>query len=239
MSAPLEHTIRYKTYLKQTVAEALQAVFEDHPDSLLRDTKVRIPDSFEEADYPLIVVRYHERSVRDAGVGHYERGYDEATNRYYKRQRKHYRGSLEFEISALSSLDLDLISDAFIETVMMSEILSYTNYFLARIYAPEEFERLKDMPTGSIGTYHYYNLPNLGTQDLSAGGESAVPAPWGPEDVLVYQTSYTMEIFGEVISLPPDILYNLITDIRPYPYVGGAEPVPTGADDPAPWLPEI
>ncbi len=66
-------TIRYKTYLKQCIVEALQAVFEVHPDSLLQDTKVRLEHSFEEADYPTIIVGFQETDIKDAGIGHYER----------------------------------------------------------------------------------------------------------------------------------------------------------------------
>lgn len=237
MAFPIQRTIRYKTYLKQCVVEALQAVFEDHPDALLRDIKVRLQSSFEEADYPTIVVGFQESSVNDAGIGHYERVQD-TSGQWYKQRRKHYYGNLTFTISALSTLDRDLISDAFVETVMMSPVREYTNFFLTRIYEPEEFERMKDMPAGSIGTAHYYNLLNLATQKLQPGGDSAVPAPWGAEDVLLYQTSYSIATFGEVISLPPTVLYTLISKVVPYPYVRPIEPVPTGANDPALWFSE-
>lgn len=238
MAFPRQVTIRYKTYLKQCIVEALGAVFEDHPDTLLRDTKVRLQSSFEEADYPTIVVGYQETTVNDAGIGHYERCQDAISGLWYKQYRKHYYGNLTFTISALSTLDRDLISDALVETIMMSPVRAYTNFFLTRIYDPEEFERMKSMPIGSIGTAHYYNLLNIGNQKLQPGGESAVPAPWGPEDVLVYQTSYSVATFGEVLSLPPAVLYTLISDVRSYPYIAPIDPVPTGADDPALWLSE-
>lgn len=238
MAYPIQHTIRYKTYLKQCIVEALTAVFEDHPDTLLQDTKVRLESSFEEADYPTIVVGFQETDVRDAGVGHYERSFDETSGLWYKQRRKHYYGNLTFTISALSTLDRDLISDALVETIMMSPVREYTNYFLTRIYEPEEFERMKAMPTGSIGTAHYYNLLNLANQKLQPSGESEVPAPWGAEDVLVYQAGYSIATFGEVLSLPPVVLYTLISDVRQYPYVRPIDPVPTGADDPALWLSE-
>lgn len=236
MGLPIQHSARYTTYLKQSIVEALEASFEEYPDPLLRDTKVRLEHSFKEVDYPTIVVNYQETSVRDAGVGHYERVQDPTTHLWYKRRRKHYRGNLTFTISALSSLDRDLIRDAFVETVMMSDVHAYTSFFLLRLYHQEDFERLKDMVEGSIGTAHYYSLINVANQDLSSSGESAIPNPWGAEDTLVYQTTYSMAVFGEVISLPPVVLYNLLSEVRLYPYVGGIESVPTGEDDDAPWI---
>jgi hypothetical protein len=235
MAQPIQHTIRYKTYLKQSVVEALEAVFEVHPDNLLKDTKIRLQNSFYEVDFPTLVINYQESEIYDAGIGHYERKQDES-GAWYKQYRKLYKGNLVFTISALSSLDRDLISDAFVETVMMSKVRPYTNFFLTRIYDQKEFERMKNIPIGSLGMAHYYNLINLMNQSISPGGESAVPAPWGAEDVLVYQTSYSIPTFGEVISLPPVILYNLLSQVNIFPYVGGVEPVPTGTVDPALWV---
>ncbi len=232
-----QHTIRYKTLLKQSVVEALEAVFEDHPDRLLEDTKVRLQSSFKEVDYPTIVLNYNEQDISDSGIGHYERAQDTVSGLWYRRRRKRYHGTLQFTVSALSTLDRDIISDALVETIMMPDMHVYTDFFMSRIYRQEEFEWLKDMPEGSIGTAHYYHFINIGNQQLSAGGESAIPNPWGAEDVLIYQTSYSIPVMGEVMSLPPAVLYNLLEEVRPYPYVGGIEPVPTGTVDPAPWIP--
>lgn len=238
MALPRQYTIRYKTYLKQSLVEALEAVFENHPDQLLQDTKVRLESSFEEVDYPMIIVKYHETTIKDAGIGHHERGYDTATSRWYKRQRKLYYGTVEFQIYALSTLDRDLISDALVQTIMMAEVRAYTAFFLYRIYRQETFEQLKSLPAGTLGTAHHYSLINLGTQQLTGIGDSAVPNPWGAEDVLLYQDGYSLPVFGEVISMPPDILYNLLSEIVVYPYVGGIDAVPTGAVDPALWVTE-
>ncbi len=90
---------------------------------------------------------------------------------------------------------------------------------------------------GTLGTAHYYSLINLGTQQLTGIGDSAVPNRWGAEDVLLYQDGYSLPVFGEVISMPPDILYNLLSEVVVYPYVDGIDAVPTGAIDPALWLP--
>lgn len=237
MTYPRQYTSRYTTYLQMSIVEALEAVFEAHPDPLLKDTKVRLPNSFQEVDYPLIVVEYHESDIGDAGIGHYEKGFDQVTGRWYKRQRLHYHGNIEFRISAMSSLDRDIIGDSLIQTIMMSNVEVYTSFFLSRIYHQEEFERLKNLPAGTLGTAHYYNYINMGSSLLHPTGNSAVPNPWGAEDALLYQKGYTMAIMGEVLSMPPDITYNLLEKILAYPYVGGIDTLPTGTNDPAPWIP--
>lgn len=65
-------TIRYKTYLKEAIVEALRNVFTAHPDSLLADTRVNIDFPTDEADYPAVVVRFFERGIKNAGVAHQE-----------------------------------------------------------------------------------------------------------------------------------------------------------------------
>lgn len=237
MAGVRQHTIGYKTVLKQSVVDALRAVFEEHPDDLLQDTKVRLQTSFEEVDYPIIVVNFRESDIIDSGIGHYERVEDSA-GQWYRRRRKRYHGTLEFAVYALSTLDRDIISDALVETIMMPTVHTYTDFFMSRIYRQEEFERLKDLPSGTLGTAHLHHFINLGNQQLSPGGESAVPAPWGAEDALIYQTSYSIPVMGEVLSLPPVVFYTLIEEVNAFPYVGGIDPVPTGVDDPAPWLSE-
>lgn len=67
-----ERTIPYKTYIKRSLVEALREVFANHPDTMLRRTKVSIDYPTSELSYPSVVIRFFERSVRNAGVGHVE-----------------------------------------------------------------------------------------------------------------------------------------------------------------------
>jgi hypothetical protein len=66
------YTVRYKTYLKEAIVEALQNAFVGHPDDLLRSTEVVIEFPMTEAEYPAVVVRFYGRSVNQAGVAHHE-----------------------------------------------------------------------------------------------------------------------------------------------------------------------
>lgn len=67
-----ERTIPYKTYVKRALVEALREVFANHPDQKLRRTKVSIDYPTSELSYPSIVVRFFERTIQNAGVGHVE-----------------------------------------------------------------------------------------------------------------------------------------------------------------------
>lgn len=72
MSILPEQTISYKTYVKETFVQALSPVFTSHPDPLLQHTKVSIEYPRTEADYPSVVIRFHETDIANAGVGHSE-----------------------------------------------------------------------------------------------------------------------------------------------------------------------
>lgn len=67
-----EQTIRYKTYAKRTLVEGLKSVFSNHPDELLQRTKASIEYPKTEVDYPAVLVRFFERDIFNAGVGHQE-----------------------------------------------------------------------------------------------------------------------------------------------------------------------
>lgn len=232
-----QQTIRYKTYIKKAFVEALQSVFSQHPDELLSKTKIRIDFSFEETDYPAIIVRYYGRDFVNAGIGHHDVITDPITGNRYKGQRRIYHGDMEFAIYGLSSLDRDLIADALLQVLAMPETANYTNYFLSRIYSPKEWEQLQGLPAATTGNAHLYHFLNVNNDVISEFGESQVPAPWMPEDVLLYQTSQRVPIMGEVLSLPPEVVFRMIQRVRAFPYIGGLEPVPAGTVDSAIWIP--
>lgn len=72
MSYLPEKTIKYKTYVKTALVEALQPVFTNHVDSKLQNTKVTIDMPKERQQYPSVVIRFYEQQIENAGVGHEE-----------------------------------------------------------------------------------------------------------------------------------------------------------------------
>lgn len=224
-----QQTIHYKTYIKETLTEGMAAVFAGHPDAILRDkTKPTVALPMTETEYPAVVVRFFERDIHNMGVGHQESlpTYDadgEPTGRRIKFKHFGYSGDVEFAIYALSSVDRDLVGDAVVQILTMGETETYSTPFYDRIYEP-------DGVADPTSLEHFINLMS---DRITGYGESEVIAPWMPEDVLVYQTSYRIPITGEFYSREPeDGDFGLVTDVETYPYieVAGEDP-PEG--DPA------
>lgn len=244
MAEPLQpiQVVRYKTYLKESIIEALKPVFTSHADNLLRDTKITVEFPFTEAHFPSIVVRFYEREIKNAGIAHQEFFEDpNSAGRYIRYRHVLYNGDIEFAVYALSSLERDIISDSLVQILTMGDVESYTNQFLNRIYLPN--------PNSEPASVDH--MINLNTDHISGFGETQAPAPWDPEDVFVYQTAYRIPVFGEFYSrTPAQTNYGIIERVDTFPYMGDlGESVPdppwpgpdkqygTGDDlpDPAPW----
>lgn len=232
-----QKTVQVKTHLKTALVDALRSTFAVHPDTLLRDVKVNTEFSFEEVDYPAVVVGYRGRDVTNAGVGHVEWVYNQVDGTAQSHKRRHYHGDVDFTIYALSTLDRDIISDALVEIIGLSEVTNYTNYFLARIYSPVEWLGVtSEVSAEELGTNYNWHHININTDQMYDIGDSQTPAPWMPEDVLLYQGGFRLDVFGEIVSLPSDAFYTIIQQVLSYPYTKGVDPIPQGTVDPAPWI---
>lgn len=244
MAEPLIPTqnLLYSTYLKKALMQALRPVFASHPDPFLRGVKVGPEYPFDEARFPAIVISFYERELKNVGVAHFELFPDpNAINRYQKYAHMMYSGDVQFAVYALSSKDRDLIGDTLVQMLLMGNIEAYTNQFLERIYNPD----LINHPDAEG------HMVNVNTDRITGMGESVAPAPWQPEDVLVYQKAYRVPVLGEVYSrTQPSVNWGIVDRIDIFPYnPANNEPVPNppwaGPDgvygtaddkpDPAPW----
>jgi hypothetical protein len=209
-------TIRYKTYVKEALVEALQNVFIRHPDEILAKVHVGVDFPITEVEYPAIVVRFYERNIYNAGVGHTET-FEDPNNlgRYFHYKHYLYKGDIEFAVYALSSYDRDILSDALVQIIAMGDLELYSNEFLKRIYSPD----LTEEP--SAGSHFI----NINTDEISGFGESQALAPWMPEDIYVFQTSYRVNVFGELYSRTPAVnSYGLVEKVETYPYRSQFDP---------------
>lgn len=242
MPEPLlqQQTIKYSSYVKETLVYALRSVFASHPDAILRSTSVDVDFPLTRNDYPAIVVRFYERGLTNAGVAHIEHIEDaNATGRYVKYKHYLYQGDIEFAIYGLSSVDRDLVGDALVQILTMGETEPYSNLLLDRVYDPPSIPAENE---GGAYDPSMDHMMNLNTDKLSGFGETQAIAPWMPEDVLVYQKSYRVEIHGEFYSRTPVATnYGLVTAVQSYPYnPDDGEPVPNpNPADPAPWEPGL
>lgn len=235
------HGVRYKTYLKAVLIESLQTIFAAHPDPLLSDAHVDVDFSFKEAHYPSVIIRFYERDIHNAGVGHVEWFETDISGQFHRYKHYLYAGDIEFAVYALSSYDRDLVSDTLVDILAMGELSTWSNELLRRLYYTDSTE-------DPITVDH---MVTLNTDQIQGFGETQALAPWGPEDVMVYQTAYRVAVRGEIYSRQPVTQYGLVTDVQTFPYDptdGEAVPDPDwrGPDkvqgtsddqpDPAPWV---
>lgn len=219
-----ERTIKYKTYIKTALVESLRPVFEQHVDKKLNNTKVIIESPKERQAFPSVVVKFYEREIMNAGVGHEELVADPDGGNW-KFKHYFYEGDIELGVNTLSALDRDLIADTLVQTLAMGDLTSYTNNFFNRIYPPDA-----DAIPDSVG--HFINI---NTDRIQGFGETTTKVPWESEDDLVYTMSYRVKVFGEFYSLPPDFPHEYISKVFLYPYIGGFEPVPSGNQGESGW----
>jgi hypothetical protein len=192
-----QFTLSYKTFLKRAVRQAMAAALAGHPDPTVARTQVALDYSLEDYTMPIVIVGFNEEQLPNAGVGHYEwfpaPDFDEGDPIYIEYQHRMYKGSVSFTIYGQSSADRDVLSDAVVETLAMSEVSIPGRAFLDRFYNQIQ----ADSPPGVD------HFPTLNTDQIQPAGEQAVPPPWRPEDALVYQTGYSLTVFGEFYSYVP------------------------------------
>lgn len=231
-----QETIRYSTYIKRAVVEALRDVFADHVDEILRETKIKIQSPKAKADYPTIFVKFYEREIKPVGIGGGEQWIDLSFMDFegvYRFKKSFYWADLEFEILALSTPDRDLIGDSLIQTIQMGNLESYTNQFFERIYPSEEAQ--EDVYPDSV--WHYISI---NTDQISGFGEREGQTPWASEDGKIYKKSYRVPVFGEFYSVPPEAPAGFIEKVNLFPYMGGIDDIPEGdPDDHGEWWPPI
>lgn len=233
MAIPYQQTVRYRTYIKETMVESLRNVFVNHPDPLLKHTKVTPELPTDAASFPSIIVRYYNRSLHNAGVGHHEwfkvtpEGYEPKLFQKFKHFM--YSGDIEFKILALSSKDREFLADALVQIIGMAEAEDYTEAFLERIYDANQTAEPQSL-------YHFINIS---TDDFQELGDQEAPAPWLEEDLLVYSSTFRVPVFGEFYSrlLTDQTSYGFVEKVEVYPWIQDLEDEPNpNPEDPSPWL---
>jgi len=232
-------TVKYKTYVKEALVEALSEVFQHHKDNALARTKVTIDFPRTDADYPTLLIRFNERDIQNMGIGHIEHIHEDGVTGeptdplggVYAFKHYMYHADIEFAIHALSSYDRDLISDTIVQTLAMGDLEGYTNRFFERIYPDERSGKYPD------SIWHFINI---NTDTITGGRETQSATPWQSEDDLIYETSYRAATMGEFYSVPPDMPKEYVTKVLTYPYISGLEPLPEGENpDQSFWQPPL
>jgi len=229
-----QQTVKYKTYVKTAMVEAFRDVFNHHVDEHLAKTKVTIDFPRTESDYPAVIVRFFEKEITNAGIGHEElirlNNEDGSHAGTFKFKHYFYKGDIELAIYSLSSLDRDLIADSLVQTVAMGDLEAYTNRFFSRIYTSNRAQY-------PDAVSHYINI---NADNIMGFGETQQNVPWQSEDDLLYLSNYRVSVFGEFYSLPPDLPAPFVERVLDYPYIESLEAVPIGdPNDGAGWEPVL
>lgn len=220
-----ETTLQYSTFIKRAVVEALRDAFTGHPSQLVAGTDIGIDYPQTEASFPSIVVKFYEREMPNAGVGHYEMlpnpadpGYPNNVTTYIKYYHRMYKGDISFDIYTLSALDRDVVRDALIEVLAMQDVTNAGTNFVNRLYY--------DLNSTPYGAWHY---PVLNLDLITGYGEQESTPGWSPEDKLLYQVTYRVPIFGEFYSNTPAEPQGLSTlaEVDVYPWIPGTDAEPT------------
>jgi hypothetical protein len=228
--------VTYKTTTLRTLIQALKAVFHhqtsgqfDYPEEQFRGLNIVTEWPLSRQKWPAVVVKFNEGRITNAGVGHEEEFQDD--NGLYRRwMHRHFDGSVEFEILALSPYDMNVLSDALIEIISFGKLNAVWELFYDKLYGNQN-----DPYSVLLQLYQI----NLNSDVISGTGMNVSPAPWQAEDSMVYTCSYDIELSGGFYnSIPPNLLglpFVEEVDIESYiqagDFGGDDEPLPF-TDDP-------
>lgn len=211
-----QQTLQYSTFIKRALTESIQDSFAVHPDKTVQNTKAAIDFTHDRFRLPAVIIKFNDPDIYNAGVGHVEWLPDpNLEGQFIKYMHRIYQGEVTFEIWGMTAVDRDLVRDALIEILLMTDPTSTIggtttqgDAFIQRLYY-----YLNSTP------YGLWHFPVLNLDELHGRGERTSIAPWIPEDVLVYQVSYSMPIFGEFYSItPPEpTTYGKLTEVDFYP----------------------
>lgn len=201
----------HRRLVLRALVGALRSVFDSdyNRERQLIDLKITAQYPLERVDYPCIVVEYQPQRVINAGVGH-EEWFTDANDILRKWHHRRFEGSINFNIFGLSTLDRDILSDALTEVISFGRLDSQLIKF---------FDSLYGSPNDPV-TLQFTQLM-LNADEIDFGGDSASIAPWSPEDLLVYETSATVQLHGGYYNVIPTDEWHYVSRAKAIPYPEG------------------
>lgn len=181
----------YRTPLKGMIVQALKGTFdEDYPNSTIKPevsfAKVHVSIEYPAlpANYPGIWVDYDDTApLVKAGVDHEE----DSTNTdgdAVKITRWRFTGYISLTVTALSSLERDLLYDDLVSIIAFAKQDPIKGRFV------------------KMAESNDYIGCNLDTDTISSRGSVAAPGtPWGTDEV-VYEATLNLNVIGEFVPGP-------------------------------------
>jgi hypothetical protein len=185
-----DQSIPYPSFLYATMIDGLRRAYAQHPDPAIAQTMVIYEYTTDEVKYPLMIVRYYGRDIKNSGVGNKDtltiNGEIQAFEHYY------YEGDIEFEIQTMDPLSRDRMAGSLVTLITSGSLGSWMGEFFDRVYGD----------LADVYPYRNYNFVNINSDELTPFGNVTVPAPWNAENELLFKTTYRTNILGEFTSLP-------------------------------------
>jgi len=214
--------LQYKVGVKRQIVQALRAVYHapTFPDQeMSQKINVALEYPILQEKYPAIYVNFSERSLYDAGLGHFTiEKISDGSSRIFRHWL--FEGQATFNIMALDPLERDMIAASLTGIMAMGKDVAAYKPFFEQIY-DEDFVSLQ-----------------LNTSAMYPGGETVGPAPWENSNENIFITSYGADAVGSFISEPETGNLIRISEVRTYPYREG-QPKPHGSLHPLdvkiPW----
>jgi hypothetical protein len=207
-------TYDYKVGLKKEVLDALAPIFgASYPDVQLRDrVRVSMEYPLAEIEYPAIILHFQEESIQSGGIGGF--WVDEEEKRY---RHWFFEGTLNFVILTKSPQDRDMLSAGLVSLLSFGDDLPEFKSFYSDIEDAD---------------YVAIQLLNGTIQPL---GDQVGTVPWENSDEQLYNSTYSIRIFGEFYSEATSGGLIQISSVGVFPYTAG-QPIPQGSSDSAPWI---
>lgn len=157
-------------------------------------------------EYPCIVVEYEGQTVQNSGIGH-EEWFDDTDGNLQKWHHNRFEGNLNFDIYTLSTIDRDTLVDALVEVLRFGRLDAALLPFFTTVYGD---------PNDPVELI--FNQMMLNVDIVHEHGNSQSPAPWRPEDQLLYTTGVSIDCHGGYYNIVPDVTWTLVERVTATPY---------------------
>ena len=137
-----------------------------------------------QVQYPAIIVSFDPSVNETAGVGHQE-DFADLDGQMRTWQHRRFDGSISFTAVTLDPMERDILGDA------VNDVLTFSHFTDNQVLAAF-FTRMEQTPD-AIGTVFQVNV---NSDRVVPGSASVTVAPWEPEDVLLYERTYTVSVMG-------------------------------------------
>ncbi len=182
--------------------------------SLDLDTDISVDMEYpqEVAAFPAIWVQFSITKLQRAGLSH-EVMTKSAEGNWEPVQEWIFEGRITITIAALTSLERDRISDRIIS------LLAFARPPMLVLTDPTKDTKQYRSLLTSLAENPYVSL-TLNTDSMIPGGQTVTQAPYDPENLLVYEDNYSMDMVGNFgIKFRNDGLYELTQiGVKPTPF---------------------